>query len=121
MELHEVPPPTKSFRYLRADPLLWEQELDVRPEFAEAVERACGNRAGRVYWRARMIICMRWSWRIRARASVHGHGLGFWDRFEPRPPEHEIDQDLLVFCMWVAEIGRISIRLTSPKSLNWRA
>ncbi len=32
---------------------------------------------------------------------VYGH----WDRFEPRPPEHEIDDDLLAFSLWVAEIA----------------
>jgi haloalkane dehalogenase len=34
--------------------------------------------------------------------------LGFWDRFEPRPPEHEIDGDLLTLSEWVAEIGGLS-------------
>jgi haloalkane dehalogenase len=27
---------------------------------------------------------------------------GWWDRFEPRPPEHEIDADLAQFSLWVA-------------------
>ena len=30
---------------------------------------------------------------------------GYWDRYEPRPPEHEIDSDLLAFSLWVAEIA----------------
>jgi haloalkane dehalogenase len=32
-------------------------------------------------------------------ARVYGH----WDRFEPRPPEHEIDSDLMEFLSWFAE------------------
>src|SRR6185312_589134 len=34
---------------------------------------------------------------------------GFWDRYEPRPPEHEISADLLDLALWVAEVsGSIS-------------
>ena len=91
---------------MRADPLLVEQELDVRPAVAEALERAVGIRAGRRYWR-----------------SAHGHlyalelgdrgcgrpstatVYGLWERWEPRPPESEIDGDLLDFCLWFAELA----------------
>ncbi len=91
---------------LRADPLLVEQELDVWPRMARGIEQALGMRCGRVYWR-----------------GTHGHlyalelgdlgrGLpstatvfGFWERFEPRPAEREIDADLLEFVKWVAEVG----------------
>ena len=45
-------PTAEELRKLRADPLLCEQELDVRPEVAESIERAVGMRAGRVYWRS---------------------------------------------------------------------
>src|SRR5208282_4889925 len=45
-------PTAEELAGLRADPLLWEQELDVRPEVAESLERATGMRAGRVYWRS---------------------------------------------------------------------
>ena len=91
---------------LRADPLLSEQELDVEPEVAEAVERATGIRAGRVYWRSAHdhLYALELGDLGRGRpstATVFGH----WDRYEPRPPEHEIDADLLVFCRWVAEIS----------------
>lgn len=34
-------------------------------------------------------------------AMLYGH----WDRYEPRPPEHEIDADLMKFCLWVAQIA----------------
>jgi hypothetical protein len=30
---------------------------------------------------------------------------GLWDRWEPRPPDSEIDTDLLDFCLWIAEIS----------------
>jgi haloalkane dehalogenase len=101
-----IVPASEELSCLRADPLLWEQELDVRPDVAQAIERATGIRAGRVYWRS---------------AHDHLYGLeladlgrgrpsmatvsGYWDRYEPRPPEHEIDSDLLAFSLWVAEIA----------------
>src|SRR5258707_1080072 len=47
-----IKPTAEELAAQRADPLLWEQELDVRPEFAEAIERAVGFRAGRAYWRS---------------------------------------------------------------------
>jgi haloalkane dehalogenase len=34
-------------------------------------------------------------------ATVYGH----WDRYEPRPPEHEINADLLELSRWVAEVA----------------
>jgi haloalkane dehalogenase len=99
-------PSSEELSCLRSDPLLWEQELDVRPDVAQAIERATGTRAGPVYWRS---------------AHDHLYGLeladlgrgrpsmatvyGYWDRYEPRPPEHEIDSDLLAFSLWVAEIA----------------
>ncbi len=91
---------------LRPDPLLWEQELDVRPDVAEAIERATGIRAGRVYWRSQHdhLYALELADLGRGRPSmaiVYGH----WDRYEPRPPEHEIDADLLALSMWIAEIA----------------
>ena len=47
-----IVPSDEELSHLRADPLLWEQELDCRPEVAEAIEKATGIRAGRVYWRS---------------------------------------------------------------------
>jgi len=101
-----ITPSTEELSYLRPDPLLWEQELDVRPDVAEAVERATGLRAGRVYWRSKFghLYALELADLGRGRTSmamVYGH----WDRYEPRPPEHEIDWDLLEFCLWVAEIA----------------
>src|SRR5258706_3072866 len=34
--------------------------------------------------------------------------LGPWDRYEPRPPEHEIDADLFAFCDWLARVGGLN-------------
>jgi haloalkane dehalogenase len=101
-----VTPLDEELSYLRADPLLWEQELDVRPDVAEAVERAAGIRAGRVYWRSKHghLYALELADLGRGRPSmamVYGH----WDRYEPRPPEHEIDAALLAFSLWVAEIA----------------
>ena len=99
-------PAPEELSSLRADPLLWEQELDVRPDVAEAIERAAGLRAGKVYWRSPHdhLYCLELFDAGRGRPSmavVYGH----WDRYEPRPPEHEIDVDLLALSVWVAGIS----------------
>jgi hypothetical protein len=47
-----VAPTPEELARLRADPLLFEQELDVRPDVAEALEAALGFRAGRRHWRS---------------------------------------------------------------------
>ena len=99
-----IQPHADELLYLRPDPLLWEQLFDVRPDVAEAIEAAIGTRAGQVYWRS---------------AHDHLYGLelsdtgksrpasatvyGYWERYEPRPPEHEIDRDLLAFLAWFAD------------------
>ena len=31
--------------------------------------------------------------------------FGLWDRWEPRPPEDEIDRDLLDLSLWIASIS----------------
>jgi haloalkane dehalogenase len=94
---------------LRPDPLLWEQELDCRPDFAEAVERAAGFRAGRVYWRSahEHLYALELADLGRGRPSM-AMVLGHWERYEPRPPEHEIDADLFAFCDWLARIGGLN-------------
>jgi haloalkane dehalogenase len=99
-------PSAEELSYLRADPLLWEQELDVRPEVAEAIEKAVGFRAGRVHWRSEHdhLYALELADLGRGRPSmamVYGH----WDRYEPRPPEHEIDSDLMDFILWVAKVA----------------
>ena len=101
-----VSPAGEELSYLRADPLLWEQELDARPDVAEAIERVTGVRAGQVYWRSAHdhLYSLELADLGRGRPSaavVYGH----WDRYEPRPPEHEITADLLDFSVWVAEVA----------------
>jgi len=100
-----ITPSAEELSYLRADPLLVEQELDIRPEVAQALERATGIRAGRVYWRSEHdhLYALELGDLGRGRPST-ATVFGFWDRYEPRPPEHEIDSDLLDFGAWVAEV-----------------
>ena len=91
---------------LRADPLLVEQELDVRPEVAEALEPAVGFRAGRIYWRSAhgYLYAIELADFGRGRPSM-ATVYGLWPRWEPRPSEEEIDSDLFDFCLWVAAIA----------------
>ena len=100
-----ITPSVEELSYLRADPLLVEQELDVRSEVAQALERATGIRAGRVYWRSQHdhLYALELGDLGRGRPSI-ATVFGFWDRYEPRPPEHEIDSDLLDFGEWLAEV-----------------
>jgi hypothetical protein len=101
-----IEPKAEELIALRADPLLWEQELDVRPAFAEAIEQAVGKRAGRVYWRSsrRHLYALELADLGRGRPSM-AMVYGFWDRYEPRPREDEIDADLYDLCKWLAEVG----------------
>ncbi|MFI4936058.1 MAG: hypothetical protein ACHP7N_15700, partial [Caulobacterales bacterium] len=47
-----ITPTPQELADLRADPLIFEQELDLRPAIATQLEQALGFRAGRAYWRA---------------------------------------------------------------------
>ena len=100
-----IGPTEEELGHLRADPLLWEQELDVRPDVAEDIEKAVGMRAGRVYWRSEHdhLYALELADLGRGRPSM-AMVYGFWDRYEPRPPEHEIDTDLFKFMIWLAEV-----------------
>ncbi len=104
-----VTPTAEQLSYLRPDPLIWEQELDVRPAFAEGIERAAGKRAGRVYWISAHdhLYALELADLGRGRPSM-AKVFGHWDRFEPRPPEHEIDADLMDFNLWAAEAGGLN-------------
>jgi len=101
-----IVPDAEELTYLRADPLLWEQELDVRPDVAEALERAVGKRAGQAFWRSDHdhLYSLELADFGAGRPSM-ARVFGWWDRWEPRPPEHEIDADLMAFSLWVAEVG----------------
>ena len=100
-----VQPAADELARLRADPLLWEQELDVRPEVAESLERALGFRAGRAYWRSDRghLYALELADLGRGRPSM-AIVYGFWNRWQPRPPEREIDLDLVDLCLWIAEV-----------------
>ena len=102
-----ITPSAEELSYLRADPLLWEQELDLRPEVAVDIEKALGIRAGRVYWRSEHnhLYALELADIGRGRPS-RAMVYGFWDRYEPRPPDHEIDADLLDFMVWLASITK---------------
>jgi haloalkane dehalogenase len=106
MPMNFITPPAEELSYLRPDPLLVEQELDVRPDVADAIGHAAGMRAGRVYWRSKHdhLYALELGDLGRSRPSL-ATVYGFWDRFEPRPPEHEIDADLLDLCLWVADVA----------------
>ncbi|MDP2920172.1 MAG: haloalkane dehalogenase [Dehalococcoidia bacterium] len=98
-----VKPSAEELSCLRADPLLLEQELDVRPEVAEDIEKVLGFRAGRAYWRSEhdYLYAIELADLGRGRPSM-ATVYGCWDRYEPRPPDHEIDADLLQFLKWLA-------------------
>ena len=101
-----ITPPADELSRLRADLLLFEQELDVRPEVAESLERAVGLRAGRVYWRSANghLYALDLADLGRGRPSM-AMVYGMWNRYEPRPAEAEIDADLIDFCSWVAQVS----------------
>lgn len=90
---------------LRTDPLLFEQELDARPEVAKSLERVLGFRAGRRYWHAAsgQLYAIDLADLGRGRPSM-AIVYGLWDRYEPRPAEAVINADLEAFCLWLAEV-----------------
>ena len=90
---------------LRADPLIFEQELDARPEVASSLERALGFRAGRAYWRSDrgFLYAIELGDFGRGRPSM-AIVYAFWPRYEPRPLSDEaIDKELEPFLLWLAE------------------
>lgn len=99
-----VVPGNEELSNLRADPLLWEQELDLRPNIAESIERTLGKRSGRVYWHSSHdhLYSLELADFGRGRPSM-ALVYGMWDRYEPRPPEHGIDSDLIEFSLWLAD------------------
>jgi len=102
-----VTPSAEDLDALRADPLVFEQELDVRPEVAESLERALGFRAGRRYWRSEsgFLYALELGDFGRGRPSM-AIVYGFWPRWEPRPiDDAAITEDLAELCYWVAEIA----------------
>jgi hypothetical protein len=101
--LDEVPADIADFR---ADPLLFEQELDVRPGVAASLERVLGFRAGRRYWRSTTgnLYAIDLADLGRGYPSM-AIVSAFWPRFEPRPcNDEQIDVDLAEMCVWVASV-----------------
>jgi pimeloyl-ACP methyl ester carboxylesterase len=127
--MRRIEPDAAQLLGLRADPLLFEQELDARPEIAEALAAQFGCCCGRFYYRSsheHLYSLELWdAGRGRPAATVvYGH----WERFEPRPPEHEIDADLEALCLELAitmpgvevdDVRRVFER--SPKQTSWPA
>jgi len=101
-----VTPSPEELGLLREDPLLWEQQLDVRPDVAEDIESAVGVRAGKVYWRSGHdhLYALELGDTGKGRASM-ATVFGLWERYEPRPPEREIDIDLLEAMKWIAGVS----------------
>jgi hypothetical protein len=101
-----VTPTAEELAGLRIDPLLFEQELDIRPSIAEALEKALGFRAGRRYWRSEsnILYAIDLADLGRGRPSM-ALVYAFWPRFEPRPlSDEEIDFEMSNLCLWLAEI-----------------
>jgi hypothetical protein len=91
---------------LRADPIIFEQELDARPEVASSLERALGFRAGRAYWRSEAghLFAVELGDFGRGRPSM-AIIYAFWPRYEPRPiDDAAIDVALEPFLVWIAEV-----------------
>jgi hypothetical protein len=103
-----VEPTPDELAALRADPILFEQDLDVRPGVAESIEQALGFRAGRRYWRAQdsgVLYAIDLGDFGRGRPSM-ALVSAFWPRYEPRPLEDDqIDADLAELCLWVADVS----------------
>ena len=79
----------------------------MRPEVAEAIERAAGIRAGRVYWRSAHdhLYALELADLGRGRPSM-ATVYGFWDRYEPRPPGARNRRRSARLLLWVAEVCR---------------
>jgi len=101
-----VTPTPAELAALRSDPILFEQELDVRPEVAASLERALGFRAGRAFWKSEggHLFSIELGDFGRGRPSM-AIVSAWWPRYEPRPlADEEIDDELVPFLLWVAEV-----------------
>jgi hypothetical protein len=62
-----------------------------------------GRRCGRAYWRSPHEHLYALELGDFGRGPSMAIVYGTWDRYEPRPSEHEIDSDLIAFCMWLTD------------------
>jgi hypothetical protein len=112
-----VTPSVEELAALRPDPLIFEQELDLRPQVAASLERALGFRGGRRYWRSES------GYLYAVDLGDFGRGQpsmalihGFWPRYEPRPlNDEQIDDDLEAFLFWMSEV----CDGLDPEDLRW--
>jgi hypothetical protein len=112
-----VTPTDAELGALRADPIVFEQELDVRPEVASSLEAALGLRAGRRYWRSDggHLFAIELGDFGRGRPSM-AMVYAFWPRYEPRPLDDDaIDAELAPFLLWVAEV----CQGLDPEDVKW--
>jgi hypothetical protein len=112
-----VTPTAAELAGLRSDPIIFEQELDVRPAMAISLERALGFRAGRAYWRSAggHLFAIDLGDFGRGRPSM-AIIWAFWPRYEPRPlGDDQIDEELIPFLLWLAEVGDG----LDPEDLKW--
>ena len=110
-------PTPEELAALRSDPLIFEQELDVRPAVAEQLEQALGFRAGRAYWRAPSgyLYALDLGDFGRGRPSM-AIIYAFWPRYEPRPIDDEaIDAELAPFLLWMAQV----CQGLDPEDVKW--
>jgi hypothetical protein len=112
-----VTPTEAELAGLRADPIIFEQELDVRPEVASSLERALGFRAGRAYWRSDdgTLFAIELGDFGRGRPSM-AIVYAFWPRYEPRPLDDvAIDDALAPFLLWMAQ----ACDGLDPEDVSW--
>jgi hypothetical protein len=112
-----ITPTDAELAALRADPIIFEQELDDRPDVAASLEAALGFRAGRAYWRSGggHLFAIELGDFGRGRPSM-AIVYAFWPRYEPRPIDDEaIDAELAPFLLWMAEV----CQGLDPEDVTW--
>jgi hypothetical protein len=112
-----ITPTAAELAALRADPIIFEQELDVRPAVATSLEAALGFRAGRAYWRSDggHLFAVELGDFGRGRPSM-AIVYAFWPRYEPRPiDDAAIDAELAPFLLWMAEV----CQGLDPEDVKW--
>lgn len=124
-----ITPSAEGLAQLRPDPILWEQELDTWPAVADDIMRLTGIKAGKVYWRSEHDYL--YALELADTGADHptmAKVFGHWDRYEPRPPDHEINQDILDFLIWIAEssdsietepLKKLAVQRDNTQYMEW--